>query len=56
MVVRRATKRKYGTQKGKTEESQRKLHNGKFGNFYSSLGMIKSQKMSWAALTLGIVA
>jgi hypothetical protein len=55
MVVRGTTKRKYGTQKGKIEESQRKMHNEEVSNFYSSLGMIKSQKMRWAALTLGII-
>jgi len=55
LVARRATKRKYGTRKGEIEESQRKLHNEEVSNFYSSLGMIKSQKMRWAALSLGII-
>jgi hypothetical protein len=54
MDVRRATK-KYGTQKRKIEKSQRKLHNEEVSNFYSSLGMIKTQKMRWASLTLGII-
>jgi hypothetical protein len=34
MVVRRATKRKYGKHNGKIEESRRKLHNEEDSNFF----------------------